>query len=102
MKLFKKQHELEKKGKLQEFDPECAIFVCNKWDQVPPGEEVKVWDHIVKRLQANWPTRKDVNITNQMFKMSVAEVNLRQTNLTKPQFLSLINQFQYMISIARL
>nr|XP_022303099.1 uncharacterized protein LOC111110781 [Crassostrea virginica] len=73
VKLFTKQHEFESKGRLLQFDPECAIFVCNKWDQIPHEEEVQVWDHIVKRLQAYWPTRKDVNITNQMFKLSVAE-----------------------------
>ena len=83
MKIFEKQHELEKKGRLQEFDPECAIFVCNKWDQVPPEEEDIVWNHIVKKLQETWPTRKNVNIINQMFKMSVTEVNSKETNRNK-------------------
>lgn len=74
VKIFKKQLELEQKGLLQQFDPECAIFVCNKWDQVPDSEGEMVWTDIAKKLQANWPTRRNTDITGQMFKMSVTKV----------------------------
>lgn len=73
VKIFKKQLELEQKGLLQQFDPECAIFVCNKWDQVPDSEGEMVWKDIAKKLQANWPTRRNIDITGQMFKMSVTK-----------------------------
>uniref|UniRef100_K1QJ91 Serine/threonine-protein kinase atg1 n=1 Tax=Magallana gigas TaxID=29159 RepID=K1QJ91_MAGGI len=73
VKIFKKQLELEQKGLLQQFDPECAIFVCNKWDQVPDSEGEMVWKDISKKLQANWPTRRNIDITGQMFKMSVTK-----------------------------
>lgn len=73
VKIFKKQLELEQKGLLQQFDPECAIFVCNKWDQVPDREDEMVWKDIAKKLQANWPTKRNMDITGQMFKMSVTK-----------------------------
>lgn len=78
--IFKKQHELEEKGISHKIDPECAIFVCNKWDQVlnsKEGEE-KVWEEIARKLQACWPTERDVDITRQMFKMSVTKDLQRQ------------------------
>lgn len=74
MKILKKQFELEEKGLSHQFDPECAIFVCNKWDQVPEGEEETVWKDIARKLQACWPTRRNVDITRQMFKMCVTKV----------------------------
>ncbi|XP_074633532.1 uncharacterized protein LOC141892232 [Acropora palmata] len=33
----------------------CALFVCNKWDQVPEKEDKEVKSHIVKKLKQSWP-----------------------------------------------
>ena len=33
----------------------CALFVCNKWDQVPEKEHKEVKSYIVKKLQQRWP-----------------------------------------------
>ena len=33
----------------------CALFVCNKWDQVPEKEDEEVKSHIVKKLEKSWP-----------------------------------------------
>ncbi|XP_062578136.1 bacterial dynamin-like protein [Saccostrea cucullata] len=73
VRIFQKQKEFENMGRLQQFDPECAIFVCNKWDQVPKEEEKRVLEDIARKLKTHWPTRRDVNITEQMFKMSTTE-----------------------------
>ncbi|XP_062578134.1 uncharacterized protein LOC134240036 [Saccostrea cucullata] len=73
IRIFQKQKKFENIGRLQQFDPECAIFVCNKWDQVPKEEEQRVWEDISRKLKTHWPTRRDVDITNQMFKLSTAE-----------------------------
>lgn len=83
VRIFEEQKEFEKKGRLQQFDPESAIFVCNKWDQVPPNEERGVWEDITKKIKAHWPTRRDMDITRQMFKMSTTEVSGRPTRLRK-------------------
>lgn len=70
-KILRKQRDLEEKGSLKQFDPGCAIFVCNKWDQVSEKEEQDVWLDIAEKLKANWPTSKDNDLEAQMFKMSV-------------------------------
>lgn len=77
MKILKKQFELEAKGLSHQFDPECAIFVCNKWDLVPEEEEETVWKDIARKLHACWPTRRNVDITRQMFKMCITKVRHR-------------------------
>ncbi|XP_068736761.1 uncharacterized protein [Montipora capricornis] len=43
---------LEGKGQLPS---KCALFVCNKWDQVPDKEAEEVRTHIVRNLQRCWP-----------------------------------------------
>ncbi|XP_068729115.1 uncharacterized protein [Montipora capricornis] len=43
---------LEGKGQLPS---KCALFVCNKWDQVPDKEAEEVRTHIVGNLQRCWP-----------------------------------------------
>ncbi|PFX18411.1 Dual specificity protein kinase shkA [Stylophora pistillata] len=39
----------------EEFPSRCALFVCNKWDQVPEEEAVEVKEHIVGKLTEWWP-----------------------------------------------
>ncbi|XP_061179749.1 uncharacterized protein LOC133188377 [Saccostrea echinata] len=73
VRIFQQQKEFEKKGRLLQFDPDCAIFVCNKWDQVPNEEGDRVWEDIARKLKNHWPTRRDMDITKQMFKMSTTE-----------------------------
>ncbi|KAJ7392770.1 hypothetical protein OS493_010425 [Desmophyllum pertusum] len=38
-----------------EFSPKCALFVCNKWDQVPEKEIKEVKNHVVMKLTKYWP-----------------------------------------------
>lgn len=98
-KIFEKQRELEKKGSLNQFDPECAIFVCNKWDQVPDDEDVEVWEDVVKKLHSHWITRKNVDIREHMFKMSVNEDQRRRKAGCKStdRFKSLISGFDRLV-----
>lgn len=74
-KILRKQRDLKEKGYLKQFDPGCAIFVCNKWDQVSEKDEQAVWLTIAEKLKAIWPVGEDLNIEAQMFKMSVKTVN---------------------------
>ncbi|XP_066299950.1 bacterial dynamin-like protein [Branchiostoma lanceolatum] len=50
------------------FHPKSAIFVFNKWDQVPKWEEEEVKVQMIKRLQKSWP---ELDPTSQVFYMSV-------------------------------
>ena len=43
---------LERQGELPS---KCALFVCNKWDQVPEEEIKEVKNHVVRNLQRCWP-----------------------------------------------
>ncbi|CAH1261587.1 NEK11 [Branchiostoma lanceolatum] len=41
-------------SELEQFDPKKAIFVCNKWDQVPPMERQEVKDETIRKLGEMW------------------------------------------------
>lgn len=83
---------MAEKGLSHQFDPECAIFVCNKWDQVPEGEDETVWKDIARKLQACWPTRRNVDITRQMFKMCVTKVRHLQNEPSIIKYVLFINK----------
>ena len=40
----------------EEFPSKCALFVCNKWDEVRKEEAQKVKNHIIEKLQKCWPS----------------------------------------------
>lgn len=35
--------------------PQCAMFVCNKWDQIPEKEAREVQNYVIKKLKNYWP-----------------------------------------------
>lgn len=38
-----------------DFDPASALFVCNKWDQIPVGEQSIVSKHTFEKLSSLYP-----------------------------------------------
>lgn len=69
---------MENDGFVNHFDPERAIFVCNKWEQIADEgekEEEEVYNNIAENLETMWPTEEGQNIRKQMYKMSVKTVN---------------------------
>ena len=58
----------------------CALFVCNKWDQVPPDEAKEVKNYIIKKLTQCWP---NLDPDSQIIYMS-------STNALKAQGLGVI------------
>ncbi|XP_060077083.1 uncharacterized protein LOC132556663 [Ylistrum balloti] len=60
----------------QDYRPECALFVCNKWDRVPIAERTDVCEDTVKKLTCNtgWPDCK----TSQIFCISTTEASYVQ------------------------
>ncbi|KAK3108483.1 hypothetical protein FSP39_008913 [Pinctada imbricata] len=50
LRIFERQKKWEQDGMMQEFDPSCTIFVCNKWDQVPLEEEKRERRRILSGL----------------------------------------------------
>ncbi|XP_048761133.2 uncharacterized protein LOC125670176 isoform X2 [Ostrea edulis] len=56
----------------QDYRSTCAVFICNKWDQVPFEERDKVFKDTVRKLcteSTGWPDCKE----NQIFKLSSRE-----------------------------
>ena len=49
---------------------ECALFICNKWDQMPNDEQDKVKKHMVDKLKQCWP---DVDPHTQIVYLSAKE-----------------------------
>ncbi|XP_019616611.1 PREDICTED: uncharacterized protein LOC109464110 isoform X2 [Branchiostoma belcheri] len=45
----------QKGGAIRAFSPSAAIFVCNKWDQVPPQEKEAVQREQLRVLKRYWP-----------------------------------------------
>lgn len=63
---------------MNHFDPERAIFVCNKWEQIADEgekEEEVVYNTIAENLETMCPTEEGQDIRKQMYKMSVKTVN---------------------------
>ena len=47
------------RGEEDQLPSKCAIFVCNKWDQVPKNEVEMVKENVVKKLTQCWPGLDD-------------------------------------------
>lgn len=77
-----REQQSEKSGNLHQFDHECTLVVCNKWDMVSSGEDMRLWTTFSEKLQDILPTLRHVDIKEQMFRMSVKEVsNMHTTHL---------------------
>ena len=54
----------------------CALFVCNKWDQVPPEERETVKKHVTEKLQKVWP---GIDLESQIIYISTKNATKVQT-----------------------
>ena len=67
---------LERQGELPS---KCALFVCNKWDQVPGKEVSEVKNHVVRKLLRCWP---GVDPKSQIIHMSTTKASKAQGMVT--------------------
>ena len=58
-----------------EFSPNCTLFVCNKWDNIPPHEESGVVEHIEKELRQCLP---DIDTDTQVIRLSTTKALMAQ------------------------
>ena len=73
----------------------CALFVCNKWDQVPSEETDEVKDHIVRKLKHCWP---NVDPESQIIYMSSTTAREAQTlGIISEEFAALMNGIKSMV-----
>lgn len=77
------------------FHPELAVFLCNKWEQVPKHEDEIVWKNIKRKILSSWMNLQE----NQVIKFSVNKENrLRKNGLPKSdEFQTFLNFLQTMI-----
>ena len=52
LSILRKTTIEERKGSVLS---QCALFVCNKWDQVPEKEKEEVQNHVITNLTKCWP-----------------------------------------------
>ena len=67
-----------------EFSPNCALFVCNKWDNVPTNEAVEVMNHITTKLSQCLP---DLDLEHQIMRFSTTKALMAQKfNIMNEEF----------------
>lgn len=74
---------------------QCALFVCNKWDQVPDKEVKKVRNHVIEELKKRWP---GIDPNSQITYMSVKDASLAHNyGIVTKQFVSLMSGIRSMV-----
>lgn len=73
------------------FDPKCAIFVCNLWDNVKSDEQTAVYDYAVRKLENYWPGLVKTSVIRFSAKRAKAELSLDRDYITKDYKLFLDN-----------
>ena len=94
MEKFIKHARQVSLDKQRESSSNCALFVCNKWDQVPPQtDEVK--NHIVTKLTQCWPS---LDPESQIIYMSARDASEAQKlGVVTEEFAELINGIKSMV-----
>ena len=93
-KLLDKVREvtLERQGVLP---TKCALFVCNKWDQVPEKEAKAVKRHVIKKLRRCW---ESVDPVSQIIYMSSQKASKAQNiGIITEEFSTLMNGLKLMV-----
>ena len=78
-----------------EFNPQCALFVCNKWDVVPRDEQKKVIGHITRKLKLCWP---GLDIASQVIYLSTMNAAIaHKYNIPTHEFANLLDSIGTLI-----
>ena len=74
---------------------QCALFVCNKWDQVPELEKEEVQNHVITTLKKHWP---GFDHKSQIIFMSTKYASIAQSyGFINAEFCSLLNGIKSMV-----
>ena len=93
-KLLEEVRRLSLEGQ-GELPSKCALFVCNKWDQVPEKEVKEVKDHVIRNLQRCWP---GLDPESQIIYMSTMKATKGQNlGIITEEFDSLMNGMRTMV-----
>ena len=81
--------------KQRESSSNCALFVCNKWDQVPPVETDEVKNHIMTKLTQCWPS---LDPESQIIYMSAREaIEAQKLGMVTKEFAELMKSIKSMV-----
>ena len=80
---------LNEKG---EFSSKSALFVCNKWDQIPQKEIEEVKKYVIRKLEKCWP---GLVPESQIIYMSAKKaIDAQKLGIITNDFLSLMNSIR--------
>ena len=81
--------------KQRESSSNCALFVCNKWDQVPSKESDQVKNYVVTKLTQCWPS---LDPESQIIYMSAKEASEAQKlGVVTEEFAELMKSIKSMV-----
>ena len=82
-------------GQEESVSSQCALFVCNKWDQVPEKENKEFKNHVMKKLKKCWP---GLNPELQIIYMSTKNASVAQNHgKITDEFSTLMNGMRNMV-----
>jgi len=94
-KLLEDVRKVTLEGQEESGTSQCALFVCNKWDQVPAKEVKEVQNHVRRKLKQCWP---GLDPKAQIIYMSTNSANVAQNlGIITEEFLSLMNGMRSMV-----
>ena len=95
MEKFIKHARQVSLDKQRESSSNCALFVCNKWDQVPSVETDEVKNHVVKKLTQCWPS---LDPESQIVYMSARDAcEVQKLGIVAKEFAELMNGIKSMV-----
>ena len=94
-KLLEEVRKVTLKEQTQSVSSQCALFVCNKWDQVPRKEVKEVQNHVIKKLKNCWP---GLDLKSQIIYMSTNNASVAQNlGIITEEFFSLMSGMKSMV-----
>jgi len=94
-KLLDEVRKMAIEGEERSILSQCALFVCNKWDQVPQKEVNIVQDHVIKKLKKCWP---GIDPKSQIIYISTEKASFAQNyGIISEEFFSLMSGIRSMV-----
>ena len=94
-KLLEEVRKVTLEGQKELVSSQGALFVCNKWDQVPRLEVEEVQNHVIKKLKKCWP---GLDPTSQIIYMSTNNASVAQNlGIIAEEFFSLMSGMKLMV-----
>ena len=94
-KLLAEVRRVTLEGQKESVSSQCALFVCNKWDQVPKEEVKEVQNYVIRKLKKCWP---GIDPESQITYMSTRSASTAQKHgiITK-EFFDLMSGMRLMV-----